>query len=150
MDRMATIEWDGHRYDLNYSVEVMFQVTERFGGVDRMLEAIEGETKESFEALRWMFVTLANDGELARRAMGYDQGTFLTEDAINTRMSPYRLLELKNAVMQAIRLGYSREFELEAEEIDLGLRELDEKKRRQKPPLPLQPSRGDDFRTAAG
>ena len=124
---MITAVINGVERPLNYSVEVMFKVNEKFGGVNKALDALENDTRESVKNVRWFAVELANDGELCRREAGYDRRDMLKLEDISMRMRPLEYIQLKDAVVEAILAGYRQETESE-EEIDLGLAELNEKK----------------------
>lgn len=127
MDHMITAEINGEERLLNYSIEVMFKVNDKFGGVNNALDAIEKDTRECVENVLWLLTELANDGELCRRSAGYDHKQMLSPEDISMRMSPLEYLLLKEKVIQAIFAGYGKETENE-EEVDLGLAELNEKK----------------------
>ena len=127
MDNMIIAVINGEERPLNYSIEIMFKVNEKFGGVDKALSAIESDTPEAIQNVRWFAVELANDGELCRREAGYDPRKMLTMDDISMRMKPLEYVILKNAVVNAIIAGYHRETD-SGEDVDLGLAELNEKK----------------------
>lgn len=127
MDNMITAVINGEERPLNYSIEIMFKVNEKFGGVNQALSAIEGDTLESVQNVRWFAVELANDGELCRREAGSDHRKMLTIDDISMRMTPLEYVTLKKSVVNAIVAGYRREVD-SSEEVDLGLAELHEKK----------------------
>ena len=127
MDNMITAVINGEERPLNYSIEIMFKVNEKFGGVNQALNAIEGDTPESVQAIRWFAVELANDGELCRREAGQDHRKMLTLEDISMRMKPLDYMLLKNAVVNSIVAGYRREVD-SGEDVDLGLAELNEKK----------------------
>ena len=122
---MAVI--NGEERPLNYSVEIMFKVNEKFGGVNQALSAIEDDSRECVENVRWFAVELANDGELCRRAVGLDHRKMLTMDDFTMRMAPVDYFHLKDCVLKAIAAGYKKEIKND-EEVDLGLAELNEKK----------------------
>lgn len=127
MDNMITAVINGEERPLNYSIEIMFKVNEKYGGVNQALNALEGDTPESVQAIRWFAVELANDGELCRREAGQDHRKMLTLEDISMRMKPLDYMLLKNAVVNAIIAGYRREVD-SGEDVDLGLAELNEKK----------------------
>lgn len=127
MDNMITAVINGEERPLNYSIEIMFKVNEKYGGVNQALNALEGDTPESVQAVRWFAVELANDGELCRREAGQDHRKMLTLEDISMRMKPLDYMLLKNAVVNAIVAGYRREVD-SGEDVDLGLAELNEKK----------------------
>lgn len=128
MDKMVGLKFKGRNLTLNYSIEVMFDMAEKYGAIQNVLEIMGQETRESFEVIKWFLVRMANDGELVRRSGGYDPGVFLSEDDVTTQMGLHEYAEIKNAVLAAITLAYNREIEAENEEVDVGLQELNEKK----------------------
>ena len=127
MDNMVTAFVNGHERPLNYSVEVMFKVNDKFGGVKNVLAAVEGETRESAESMFWLLAELVNDGELCRRAAGMTPAEMISIESISPRMKPFDYAVLKGQVISAVNAGYRKETE-SAEEVDLGLAELLEKK----------------------
>lgn len=127
MDRMITATINGEERPLNYSIEVMFNMTDKYGTISQALDIIEKGGKEGFEAVRWFAVQMANDGELCRRADGYEPRPMLTMESITPRIRPIDYEYLTAAVMEAISLGYKRETG-KKEEVDLGLAELNAKK----------------------
>lgn len=128
MDRTVKTVIGGKERELNYSIEVMFHMRDRFESIQKALEIIASDTKESFEAVRWFAVQMANDGELCRREAGYDHLPLVSAMDISLRMKPLDYELLKGAVIDAITLGYKRELKKEDEETDLGLEELRSKK----------------------
>lgn len=127
MDRMISATINGEARDLNYSIEVMFNMTEKYGSITAALDIIEKGGKEGFEAVRWFAIQMANDAELCRRAAGYDPKPMLTTDSITPRIRPIDFEYLTANVVDAISLGYKRETDAD-EEVDLGLAELNAKK----------------------
>lgn len=129
MDRMITTTINGEQRELNYSIEIMFNVAERFGSISRALDIIAKDDMEGFEAVRWFAILMANDAELCRRDAGYEHRPMLTNDAITPRMKPYDFECLKADVVEAISRGYKRETtDSSPQEVDLGLAELQAKK----------------------
>lgn len=129
MDRMITTRIGGAPRELNYSIEVMFDMTDKYGSIQKALDIIEKDGREGFETVRWFAVQMANDAELCRREAGYDPRPMLTEDAITPRIKPLDYEILKGHVVNAIVLGYQRDLpEAQDEEVDLGLAELNAKK----------------------
>ena len=127
MDNMIAAFINGDERPLNYSVEVMFKVNDKFGGVKNVLAAVEGETRESAESMFWLLAELVNDGELCRREKGLEPMEMVSKDDFSLRMPPLEYIQLKDAVIRAIGAGYRRETD-NNEEVDLGLAELNEKK----------------------
>lgn len=129
MDRITEVVIGGVKYHLNYSIAVMFDVVDKYGNINAAFDILAPDNRESFEALRWFFVKMANDAELCRRAAGYDRGPMLEEKDITLRMSPLDYALMKAAVIDAVNRGYMREVEAgDDQDIDLGLEELRAKK----------------------
>lgn len=128
MDRKVKAVINGIERELNYSIEVMFNMRDKYGDIQKALTLIAADNKESFEAVRWFAVQMANDGELCRRDAGYDHMPLVSAKDISLRMKPLDYETLKAAVVDAITLGYRREVNNEDVETDLGLEELRAKK----------------------
>ncbi len=118
----------GKERHLVFTGGAMFQVRDVFGGTKQLLEAVYPDTKEGLKALCQAACILAEQGELGRRALGYDKTPMLSCDVLEATISPAELVELKAAIPKAIELGYGREIVPENNEIDLGLAELNQKK----------------------
>ena len=127
MDNMVTAVINGEERPLNYSVEIMFKVNEKFGGVKDALNAVESETREGAESVFWLLAELVNDGELCRREKGLEPMKMIRAEDFSLRMQPLEYIRLKDAVIQAIGAGYKRETDSN-EEVDLGLAEIKKKK----------------------
>ena len=98
-------------YFLVLDGEAMFQIRDDFGGTKILLEAVEPDTREALEATCTAAALLA------------ERGDFLL------LVRPFEVVDLKNAVIRAITLGYGREVETEdGGEYDEGLEELNQKK----------------------
>ncbi len=129
MDRVVTTTINGMERTLNYSIEIMFEVTEKYGAIHKALELLSKDGKEAFEVLRWFAGKMANDGELCRRAEGMDPLPMLKEAEIGLRMHPLEYRQLKEAVIKAVILGYQVETD-NGEEPDLDLAEVEAKKQK--------------------
>lgn len=127
MYKMVEVDFLEQKYYLNYSIEIMFAMSEKFNNISAALDTINLENKSGYEAVKWFFVNMANDGELCRRAMGYDHSKMLTMGDVSMRISPFDFQEIKRAVVEAIIKGYQRKSDENAE-VDLGLTELESKK----------------------
>lgn len=127
MDKMHYTPIAGKFRPLNFSIEVMFDAAEKFGGMAQAFEIIDKENREGVAAIKWFIVHMANDAELVRRQEGYENDPMLTEDDVEIQ-KPWQYVLYKNAVLSAIDIGYHRDVEDPKEEIDLGLQELNAKK----------------------
>lgn len=130
MDKLISVNFNGKTYYLNYSMAVMFDVTEKYGDVQALLSSIQKGGKEEFDNVRWLFARLAEDGELCRREAGYDKQEFIKPEEITLRMKPYEYAEIVQGIIDAVTYGFYREVENvnEDSEIDIGLAELNQKK----------------------
>lgn len=128
MDKMVKTVIGGRESWLNYSVEVMFDMAEKYGTIQNALELMQKDSREAFEVLRWFAVKMANDGELCRREQGFDPSPMLEEKKVSLRMKPVEYAALKEDVTKAVIRGYQRELQDESGEVDFGLQELEAKK----------------------
>ena len=117
---MSDIKINGNKYDLLYNGAAMFNIRELCGEITMT---------EAFERLCCIAAELAKQGELLRRFMGEDALPILTADEIKATLSPLGAVRLRAAVINAVIEGYKRSTAKENEEIDLGLAELNQKKR---------------------
>lgn len=114
---------------LSFTVEAMFQIQEQFGGPTGLVEAVQNNGRDGFTAACKAAAILAEQGELARRSLGYDPEPTLGADSIAASLSPADITALKLAIPAAMSLGFGREVEPENDEIDLGLAELNAQKK---------------------
>lgn len=127
MDKMNYAPLAGKFRPLNFSIEVMFDAVDKYGGISEVFDILGKENRESGECIEWLLQHMANDAELARRKEGYDPEPFLTEEDVKIKNPTYYQI-FKAAVIAALDLGYSREVEDPKGEVDLGLQELNAKK----------------------
>lgn len=128
MDKMIKTTFGKRELYLNYSIDVMFNVIEKYGSVSNALNIVEEDTRQGFAVTRHLGVMMARDGELVRRSLGYEPQPFFTEEDVCERITPYEYSEFRAAVVKAIAAGYGRETKDEAEEVDAGLQKLQQKK----------------------
>lgn len=128
---MRAVKFDlaGRTRYLAFTVEAMFQLEEQFGGTQGLVDAVQDGGRDGFAAACRVAAILAEQGELARRSLGYDPEPIVSADEIMASMSPSGLIELKLAIPAAISLGYGREVEPENNEVDLILAELNAQKK---------------------
>lgn len=119
----------GEKRYMAFTVEAMFQVEEQFGGADKLLDAVMEPGREGFAAVCRAAAILAEQGELGRRALGYDPEPMPDADAIAAGMTPGELAALKRAIPAAMSLGFGREVQPENNEIDLGFAALNAQKK---------------------
>lgn len=127
--KAVKLDMAGRTQHLIFTVEAMFQVQEQFGSPTELLEAMQDSGRDGFSAACKAAAILAEQGELARRSLGYDPGPIADETAIAASLMPVDVAALKLAIPAAISLGFGREVEPENGEIDLGLAELNAQKK---------------------
>lgn len=129
MDRMIEADYGGQTYYLHYSVAVMFDVIEKYGSAQLLLDRIDRNDADGFSSVAWAFVRMTQEGELMRRGEGHPAADMLGYDDITIyRLKPYEYIEMHRSVVEAITLGYVRDTKRKDEDIDIGLAELREKK----------------------
>lgn len=127
--KAAKITVSDTEYYLVFDGEAMFRIRDDFGGTKLLLEQIEQDTREGFTATCAAAAILAERGELIRRRLGYEPGPIPEKDDLALLVRPYEIVEIKNAVITAITLGYGREIKPTGDgEYDEGLEELNQKK----------------------
>lgn len=127
--KAVKIDLAGREQYLMLTVEGMFQIDDAFGGSAGLIDAIRPGTREGFDAACRAAVILAEQGELARRQLGYAPAPIVDVETIRAAIAPSDLARLKLAIPAALSLGYGREVEPETNEIDLGLAELEAQKK---------------------
>ena len=118
----------GRTQYLAYTGEAMFQLQEKFGTAAELLGAIGKNTRDGLSVACEAAAILAEQGELARRHLGYDKGPIIEAATIQATITPSEIAALKLAIPAAMELGYGREVVEENDEIDLGLAELNAQK----------------------
>ena len=119
----------GRERYLAYTVEAMFQLEEQFGPVAELVETLQAPGRDGFAAACRAAAILAEQGELARRSLGYDPAPIADTDAIAAALQPENLAALKLAIPAAITLGFGREVKPEDDEVDLFMAELNAQKK---------------------
>ena len=114
----------GRTQYLAYTGEAMFQLQEKFGTAAELLGAIGKNTRDGLSVACEAAAILTEQGELARRHLGYDKGPIIEAATIRATITPSEI-----AIPAAMELGYGREVVEENDEIDLGLAELNAQKK---------------------
>ena len=117
----------GQQYYLTFNGVAMFAFEDAFGGSNTYLEKAGIAGREGFEAVCEAAAILAEQGELARRVLGYDRGPLPDKNFFLACATPADMILLRQAVLNAIVAGYGRQVESE-DDTDLGLLELEQKK----------------------
>ncbi len=130
--RAVPLTVGGQDFFLFLNARAMFALDEEFDGVSALLTKIEGQTTEGFMALCRGTAVLAEQGELIRRALGYDHGVMPDLELWEATVTPVESVLMRNALCKALALGFQREVNADGE-IDLGLVELSQKKTKESP-----------------
>ena len=115
---------DFSKYSFVYNAEAHFKGVDRYpGGV---IEAMQKDGTEGFNALCWALAEMSLQGELIRRDMGYDKGKTLSEDYLKRNIRLKDLNTARETALNAIIRGLKGE-DKEDEEVDEVLLELQKK-----------------------
>lgn len=113
---------------LAFTAEAMFDLQEKYGGISEIMEKTGEDTREGFLVSCDVAAILSQQGELARRHLGYGPEAMIEAEDIAKTTTPEKIMGLKLAIPAAISLGYGREVADENEEVDVILLELNQKK----------------------
>lgn len=119
----------GREQYLSLTVEALACIEERFGSIDALIELLSDGGREGVSAACEAAAILAEHGELARRALGYDPAPMVDKETIHAALSPKEAVDLRLVIPAVISLGFGREVEPENDEVDLGLAELNAQKK---------------------
>lgn len=124
------IEIEKNEYFLLFNGAAMFEAQDAFeeGPGMGILEAVAQNGAKGFDCLCRAIAILAEQGELARRYLGHTPGEIPTVEFLRIALGPQDVGKMKRAVFDAVSIGLGRE--VEAEEVDLVLLEIAQKKRR--------------------
>lgn len=124
----------GRPLTLLFSIDVMFDAIEKYGSAAELLQALGGETRDTYAAVVWATERMAREGELARREAGYEPRPMLEPGEFSLRRTPYEYVTLRSACSEAIGRAFRREEpDEDGGEEDEGLAELRAKKAADEP-----------------
>ena len=100
-------EFNGRTYALSFTAEALFQAYDKFGLTDDLITAsqILEPTAEGWKNCCWLAACMAAQGELQRRAMGYDRQPMLSVEELRVGIMARENTRLRMAVRQAIEQG---------------------------------------------
>ena len=113
-----------HTLRMLCNMDVYFDIIDKCGNLAALTEQLGDAGRIGYEINCWLAASMAEAGELARRADGYEPEPILPEKALRVCLPPKDYPALQIAVMQAITRGFARE---EQEDYDEGLAELQKK-----------------------
>ena len=114
-------ELDGHTFYLCLNGQALFDAYDKFGYEEFITKHIEGQSKASFENTCWLLAKLTEQGELVRRWQGLERGPIAPVEYFRAHLRPLDVAGAKDAIREAIALGFAREEEHERRVRDLGL-----------------------------
>ena len=123
--------FNGRTYALSFTAEALFQTYDKFGVCYDILAATQclEPTAEGWRNCCWLAACMAAQGELQRRAQGYDRQPMLSVEELRTGLMAADNTRLRLAVRQALEQGFQREIpdpDAEKQEINLVLLEREE------------------------
>lgn len=108
-DGRLPIVLDKERH-LLFSLNVIDEVQDRFGGIGKIGEAL-GDEKNSLKNLRWLLTLLINEGAT-------DDEEQLTERQVGKMIHTGNLTEAKDAILKAFSLGNTGSAEPDVDDDD--------------------------------
>lgn len=128
--------FEGKTYHLSFTAEALFMAFDRYGVVDDLLEASHclEPTADGWRECCWLASVMAAQGELQRRAQGYDREPMLSLEELRCGLMAAQAPALQQAVRLALEQGFRREIPDPDPEQEVNLviqeREAAEKKTR--------------------
>lgn len=132
MQKCITTEVAGITCHLIYNNQAMFEIAETFPAQEEPLDAISGDSRESYEATVRVFLILAQQGELVRSYYGYPKTQVPDQGTISKIADVRDWLQMKNAIYAAIVLGTEHYVE-PSDDIDITLMEFQNEKNAESP-----------------
>lgn len=123
-----TAKIGGVEYPLYYNGYAMYALRDVIGEA-KIYDVLTDDSAEGFETLCEIAAVLVEQGELNRRCMGLDKSRIPSAAVLRVTMRPAELLEVRKAVMNAVLDGMRTEEDEDAD-IDLGLQEIESKRKK--------------------
>ncbi len=126
--KLIPFELDKQEYHLLFNGAALFDVYDQFGDEGSVLDHINGNSRDAFDAVCWYLKELAAQGELYRRYLGYDKLAIPTTELFAVFLSPLDVTRARMAIQAAISAGFGREeAPEEPERVDKSLAEFEKK-----------------------
>lgn len=116
----------GKEYLLAYNAWAMFQIQD-LSPEKGVMEVLAAQGREGFSLFCKAAALMSEAAEGIGRYEGREAQETLKSEQVMNLARPVDILELRRAMLEAIARGYGREVNEEAEEVDLGLAELQKK-----------------------
>lgn len=127
---MKTMEFTLNEQTLHlcFNGAALFDVYEKFGTLESVLDPIQSGDKQAYDAICWYLWKLSEQGELVRRYLGHERGRMLPESAFRALLMPTDVPRAKLAITNAVAIGFGMEIqEKKSGPVDLGLQALEKK-----------------------
>lgn len=124
MRPMIYVEIAGKRYPIRFSLAAMRAVTEKFGSIDKMGEAMSGgNNAETLEALAWVLGVMIRQGceyknlfdtaSAPEKNDPVENGKYipLSDECLAVALDVKDLPEMSQKITEAMRVGQSQEIE---------------------------------------
>lgn len=122
-------EFDGVTRRLSFTAGALFRLYEKYGYTSDIvadLKLLENNT-EAWNNTCWLYALCAEQGNLQRKALYMDAQPIITYEQLRTQASPADVPHIKNAVVRALKQGFTRDKPADPdEEVDLVLQEIEE------------------------
>lgn len=121
----------GQKYGLYYNGNAMFEIQDLLDGdISLIFDVVRGRSKEKFSKLCQIVEIMSAQYVNAMRHLGYEVPDVLRADYTQAVAAMRDIKVLQDMVIEAVNVGLEQEEVDEDREIDLGLIELQKKKRR--------------------
>ena len=116
----------GKEYWLVYTADAYFEIKELYG--TEPFERLRADDRSGYDCAVGCLLILAREGELCRRYMGYEPLPMLDEETIRRTVLPDGVVNVKNAVAEAIFAGMRiANAKQDNQPVDIGLLEFEKK-----------------------
>ncbi len=95
------ITLNGKEYGLLFSLNALDAIQEKFGGYDKLGEIFDGNSKDLFKNIKWLFALLINEARLADD----ENAELLTEERVGRMITAGNMGEIQNAIYAAFAKG---------------------------------------------
>ncbi len=127
-------EFRGRQLSLSLTANALFKIYDEFGYTTEIVKTLKlrERSEEGWRNACWLFCLLACEGEKQRRLMGEDHRPMLGMEELRLSASPVDVIPIQNAVIAALRQGFSVTVDDEQEEQDMVLADLGEIEKKKK------------------
>ena len=116
----------GKEYWLVYTADAYFEIKEQYG--TEPFDRLRADDRSGWDCAVGCLLILAREGELCRRYMGYEPLPMLDEETIRRTVLPDGVVNVKNAVAEAIFAGMRiANAKQDNQPVDIGLLEFEKK-----------------------